>query len=234
MSLIERALAKQRGASSAPAIHASPETPAVQQSPPPRVPENTQPELPALEVPATAMMAARAPAAGAWTPYAEEMRNTDDALQGAGLLASPEFRGQHMSQYRSVRRLLLDRMQSNAAESGARSRSLAVTSALPGEGKTFTSYNLARSLSHDPNHKVLLIDGDLARRTLSRTLDAGHREGLAECLMDPTLDPRSLAAPMGERFSLLPAGRRYVEACERLASSTYATSWTPCSQPIRT
>ncbi len=57
-----------------------------------------------------------------------------------------------------------------------------VTSALPGEGKTFLSVNLAWILAQAKNQRVLLIDGDLRNPSAHRMLGASRTPGLAEFL----------------------------------------------------
>jgi capsular exopolysaccharide synthesis family protein len=66
-----------------------------------------------------------------------------------------------------------------AADRGA--RSVLVTSADPGEGKTTIAWNLACAAS-SPDARVLLIEGDLRRPTLARNLGAGDAPGLTEFL----------------------------------------------------
>jgi polysaccharide biosynthesis transport protein len=66
-----------------------------------------------------------------------------------------------------------------AADRGT--RSVLVTSAEPGEGKTTIAWNLACAAS-SPGARVLLIEGDLRRPTLARTLGAGDAPGLTEFL----------------------------------------------------
>ena len=66
-----------------------------------------------------------------------------------------------------------------AADRGA--RSVLVTSAEPGEGKTTIAWNLACAAS-SPSARVLLIEGDLRRPTLARSLGAGDASGLTEFL----------------------------------------------------
>ena len=47
-------------------------------------------------------------------------------------------------------------------------KTLMVTSAVPNEGKTLTSANLALTLSESCKHRVLLIDADLRRPFIHR------------------------------------------------------------------
>nr|WP_310539431.1 polysaccharide biosynthesis tyrosine autokinase [Phenylobacterium sp.] len=58
---------------------------------------------------------------------------------------------------------------------------VAITSALPGEGKTTTSVCLARSTALQ-GAKVLVVDCDLRRRTVNRMLEAEPEIGLLEVL----------------------------------------------------
>lgn len=59
---------------------------------------------------------------------------------------------------------------------------IAVTSACPGEGKSYTSVNLAYSLAR-AGHKVLLIDADMRRPSLCNVLKAKPTAGLSNILV---------------------------------------------------
>ena len=61
-------------------------------------------------------------------------------------------------------------------------RSLAVTSTAQGEGKTLTALNLALSYSHLQYRSVLLVDGDLRTKGLSRMLGLHQFAGLSDIL----------------------------------------------------
>jgi Mrp family chromosome partitioning ATPase len=181
-----------------------------------------QADAPPALPPAEALAPLERPYAEApFVPGGEALEWSDERFERAGLLAAPEFRGLHRSQYRGIRRVLLDRIRGNAGEFGARSRAVVVTSALAREGKTFTSFNLASSLARDPEYQVLLIDTDLARRTMSKALGVGARPGLSECLLDPAQDVAPLAMPLAERLSVLAAGCRYMEAGDRIATTAF-------------
>jgi len=64
---------------------------------------------------------------------------------------------------------------------------VAITSALPGEGKTTTSFCLGRSMAMSGS-KVLVIDCDLRRRGINRLLGADPEVGLVEVLQGADLE----------------------------------------------
>ncbi len=63
-------------------------------------------------------------------------------------------------------------------------RTIAVTSAMPGEGKTTAAINLAVVTSLSVGRRVLLIDCDLRRPKVHRSLGIQPEAGLAEVLTD--------------------------------------------------
>jgi protein-tyrosine kinase len=77
-----------------------------------------------------------------------------------------------------------------------RLKKVLITSTVPEEGKSFVSANLAISMAKKREQKVLLVEGDLRRPTLSASLGIETGIGLSECLRG------------GQRFS---AGIRYIE-----------------------
>ena len=67
-------------------------------------------------------------------------------------------------------------------KSGKPPRSVMVTSAVPGEGKSFVSANLAVSIAQNINEHVLLMDCDIRKPTINKTMGLGPVSGLAEYL----------------------------------------------------
>jgi protein-tyrosine kinase len=61
-------------------------------------------------------------------------------------------------------------------------RSVAISSAVPGEGKTVSALNLAISMAQLENRRVLLIDGDIRTAGLSGLMGVRDQQGLAEVL----------------------------------------------------
>jgi protein-tyrosine kinase len=60
---------------------------------------------------------------------------------------------------------------------------LAVTSAVPSEGKSVSSVNLARAFASDPKGRTVLVDCDLRKPNLHRFYSAGSAPGLSDLLM---------------------------------------------------
>ena len=74
--------------------------------------------------------------------------------------------------YRMLRTQVLQRARSHGLTT------LGVVSAVNGEGKTLTAVNLALSLAAEPNQTVLLLDLDLRRPAVARTLGLAAERGL--------------------------------------------------------
>jgi Mrp family chromosome partitioning ATPase len=98
-----------------------------------------------------------------------------DTLEAVGLFAPAERRRHHTHEHRVIKRNLID-----LKAAGGTSRLVMVTSALAGEGKTFTSFHLARSLSMELDRQVILVDADIPKRDLSRLLGADSQPGLLD------------------------------------------------------
>jgi len=99
-----------------------------------------------------------------------------------------------------------------------------VTSALPGEGKTFTSLNLALSIALEYDNTVLLVDGDVAHPTMPSLLGAPNSPGLLDLLTRDDVDVAdALVKTNVEKLSLLPAGSRHRRSTELLASEQMAS-----------
>ncbi len=95
---------------------------------------------------------------------------------------------------------------------------LAITSALPGDGKSTVAVGLAAALAQEPGRRVLLIEADVRRPSLNRTLDLPPVPGLGEYLNGSAEDvPVRVVEPGG--FSLLVAGQAELERPESLGSS---------------
>ena len=95
-----------------------------------------------------------------------------------------------------------------------------MASALPGDGKTFTSINLALSLAREKDTSVVLVDGDAAKPHISRIFGVETWPGLLDVLANPDMDVQDLILQTDCRgLSILPAGTAEDGATELLSSS---------------
>jgi protein-tyrosine kinase len=137
-------------------------------------------------------------------------------LRNAGYLPGEGLERRFAEHYRQIKRPLIDKALAGDAEM----RLIVVSSALPGDGKTFTSLNLALSMARERDVSVLLVDADAPRERLSEVLGLRGERGLLDALVDKSLDVESLVVQTDIRgFEVLPAGKRVETAPELMASS---------------
>jgi exopolysaccharide/PEP-CTERM locus tyrosine autokinase len=139
------------------------------------------------------------------------------ALQG--FLVPGASRSQLADQYRVIKRPLIDNaMGKGAAASLKHANLIMVTSALPGEGKSFTSLNLALSIAAELDHRVMLVDADVARPSVLRMLGLSRGPGLLDVLEDRVALSDVLLRTNVDKLTLLPSGTPHPRATELLAS----------------
>jgi exopolysaccharide/PEP-CTERM locus tyrosine autokinase len=93
-----------------------------------------------------------------------------------------------------------------------------VTSALAGEGKSFTSVNLALSIAAELDNTVMLVDADVARPSVLRMLGLPQGPGLLDVLEERVDLSDVLLKTSVEKLTLLPSGTPHPRATELLAS----------------
>ncbi len=197
MSLIEKALARlheNRGRNPEPAVAAIAPAPVHVSEPPPVRSATIQPHA--------------------------EISLPRSRLRDLGTLPPENHEHQIAEQYRKIKRPLITRTQELNAMPGSCARALMVTSALPGDGKTFTSLNLALSLALERDFTVLLVDGDVAKRDLTTTLGAEAQPGLLDLIADDerTVDGCTLGTDQ-PGLLFMPAGAPRTSAPELLGST---------------
>jgi exopolysaccharide/PEP-CTERM locus tyrosine autokinase len=141
-------------------------------------------------------------------------------LRKSGYLPERDNDRRFRDLYRQIKRPLLKKaLRANAAESAEDPRLIMATSALPGDGKTFTSINLALSLARERDVSVLLIDADLLKPQVSKIFGVAESPGLTDVLTDEKLFPESVVLATSIRgLSIMPAGPQVAGAAELLAS----------------
>lgn len=95
----------------------------------------------------------------------------------------------------------------------------AVTSAVKGEGKTFTSMNMAYLMAHEFKKKVLLIEGDLKNPSMSPYFLSGlPTKGLIDVVRGSAELNNSIVQLKNSNLYILPAGGRIKNSSEFLSS----------------
>lgn len=123
------------------------------------------------------------------------------AATGMELITYKRPQSQIAESFRSLRTSIL---LSGSVDS--RPKVLLITSALPQEGKSSTSVNLAIVLAQKGS-RVLLVDGDMRRPTLHTVLRVSRDIGLSSILdNDSSPEDAILAAPDFPNLFILPAG----------------------------
>jgi protein-tyrosine kinase len=125
-------------------------------------------------------------------------------------------------EFRVIKRPLLAHAKPGSAQWSTKSNLIMLTSALPGEGKTFCAINLALSLATEVDSSVLLVDADVLRpAVLSRLGVEGEHLGLLDLLIDPELDVAEVMIKTSiPKLSLIPAGAPRIDSTELLASAS--------------
>jgi len=105
-----------------------------------------------------------------------------DLAQGQILLADGMIVSLPAAEKFRILRAKIDRMNLGKKRYSV----LAVTSAVPQEGKSVISVNLARALSLDPHGKTLVIDCDLRRPSVNQFFNFPRNPGLSDVLRGET------------------------------------------------
>jgi capsular exopolysaccharide synthesis family protein len=98
-----------------------------------------------------------------------------------------------------------------------------VTSTIPQEGKSTVAANLACTLSLKAQQRVLLLEGDLRRPSLSKMFGLRRNPGLCEWLEDERGLATSIYRLEGTNVWILPAGSAPSDALELLQSKRLTT-----------
>jgi Mrp family chromosome partitioning ATPase len=142
-----------------------------------------------------------------------------DALAQAGIVSPHALRSAIADQYRVIKRPLLDNAVGKGATPIANGNLIMVTSALPGEGKSFTAINLAMSIAMELDYTVMLVDADVARPSVLNRLKLEPSPGLLDLVVSGSFDLSSVLLKTNiEKLTILPSGTVHPRATELLAS----------------
>ncbi len=144
-------------------------------------------------------------------------------LKENGYIADDDSHSVIAEEYRSIKRPLVVNAIGARKKDIQRSNLILITSSIPGEGKTFTSINLALSIAAELDKKVLLIDADVSKPSVSKILGIKKTPGLIEYLeggVDDLSDIILRTEVSGLR--IIPAGKRHKFSTELLSSNKMA------------
>ncbi len=175
-----------------------------------------KPPFPPIEAPEEASAEASRPIAATDDP---DIAIRKDDLRAKGVLAPEEMTAEIAEQFRRIKRPLLANAFGKGVMPVERGNLIMLSSALSGEGKTFSAVNLALSIAQERDRTVLLVDADVAKPHISRIFGLQDRPGLLDLVLDNDLDVGDVLAHTDiPGLNLLPAGRRHEHATELLAS----------------
>lgn len=141
-------------------------------------------------------------------------------LAASGFVTPDAPRTELAEEFRAIKRPLLANAHGKVGASAvARGNLIMVTSAVPREGKTFASINLALSIAMELDSRVLLIDADVRRPSVLERLGLDSQPGLMDVLEDPARRLSDVLLQTNvEKLTLMPAGAPHGHATEFLSS----------------
>jgi exopolysaccharide/PEP-CTERM locus tyrosine autokinase len=162
------------------------------------------------------------PAPQAAQPQATAVKRIElnlEAIAASGLLVPHAMRSQLADEFRVIKRPLIANAMGKSGVPINNGNLIMVTSALPGEGKSFTAINLAISIAMELDNTVMLVDADVARPSVLNMLGLPPAAGLLDVVAKNSVDISSVLMRTNiEKLSILPSGTQHPRATELLAS----------------
>ena len=146
----------------------------------------------------------------------DEGKDVPIAREEIAMVRAP--RSQIAEQFRGLRNSII------ALNPDGAPRTLVMTSALRGEGKSVSAINLALALAEVPGNRVLLVDADLHRPSLESYLGLPRRQGLTELLRGTCPIDRAIRATSAKDVWILGAGELPENPSQLLGSERMRTT----------
>ena len=163
-------------------------------------------------------VAAAAPDLPVLQPARNTRRLDRAALSPSGQLSFDQQQ-QLGAQFRRIKRPIIATALGRGDAPVRHGNVVMIASAVPGEGKSFTSLNLALSIAREKDLQVVLIDADVAKRQLSEMLGVKAERGLMDVLGEDFLELEDVVIRTEvPSLSVIPAGRLSDQATELLSS----------------
>src|SRR6516165_7572021 len=140
-----------------------------------------------------------------------------------GITMPSSARSRTVEEFRLVKRNLMTQFSQGDASADQRSsRLIMVTSARPGEGKTFISLNLALAFASERDVKALLVDVDTQHSTLKTILGISTEQGIVDVLAGARELSEVLIQTNIPNLMVLPSGRGGPHVPELFSSNKMA------------
>lgn len=141
-------------------------------------------------------------------------------LEAKNMLTPGVGINQTVEEYRRIKRPLLTNIDGKKGIVSEHPNLIAVTSSMPGEGKTFNSVNLAMSIAMEMDRTVLFVDADVHKPAASTLLGVVERKGLTDVLASDSLVLSDVLIKTDiPKLTLLSVGCHRENANELLASN---------------
>ncbi|MFT2090377.1 XrtA-associated tyrosine autokinase [Paraglaciecola sp. 2405UD69-4] len=141
------------------------------------------------------------------------------SLEAKGFVSTNSQRQLINEEYRAIKRKLLDNAFGPLSKSLKNGNIIMVSSSRPGEGKTFTAINLALSIALEQDKTVLLVDADVLKPNVMRTLEQKNTVGLMEYLLGEKDNISDVMCTTNlDNLRIIPAGKSHHLSTELLAS----------------
>lgn len=142
-----------------------------------------------------------------------------EAISASGLLVPNAARSELADEYRVIKRPLIANAMGRSGAQIDYGNLIMVTSALPGEGKSFSAINLAISIAMELDNTVMLVDADVARPSILNMLGLSPAPGLLDVVDRGSVDISGVLLRTNiDKLSILPSGTQHPRATELLAS----------------
>ncbi len=167
-------------------------------------------------------------------PTEQSLRLNMNKLREARMVTPDNRASVTYNEFRAIKRKLLPLTRD--PETRATTRNIVmITSALAGEGKTYTALNLAICLAAERNLEVILVDGDVVRASIGQFFEGAPQEGLLDLLTGRRQQVDEVLTRCADvpNLHVLFSGRRDDTSPELLASQRMAEVCSSLSRRYR-
>jgi len=141
-----------------------------------------------------------------------------DRLEAAGYLPEDYEASCQFNEFRRIKRPILKKAFLEEKTEGELPRNLVmISSAIPGEGKTFCAINLTLNMILERDITVMLMDVDCVRRSLSKVFGVDELPGLVDVLEGDKNVEDVIINTAIPQLKIFPAGRAHTHTAELIA-----------------